>query len=80
MRYVPHLGIHWAAEIAEEMSKPPKYTAEAVLGVLEEFELGLRTWYDGVRPQCVANAAERQYVEQIFTTPTHFRKVCVCCR
>lgn len=48
MWHVPQSGIHWVAEIVEEVSKPPKYTPEAVLGIVEEFELGLRRWYNGV--------------------------------
>lgn len=48
MRYVPHVGLHWVAEIVEEISKPPKYTPDAVLGILEEFEMGLQQWHYGV--------------------------------
>lgn len=48
-RHAQHLGLHWVAEIVEEVSKPPKYTPESLLSILEEFELGLQRWYDGVR-------------------------------
>lgn len=80
MRYVPHLGIHWVAEIVEEISKPPKYTPEAVLSVLDEFELGLRRWYDGVHLQCVVTPPDRQYVEYVSALRIRLRMRYVCCR